>query len=63
MATSALIGIELIMIISQAIQGVFSSPALAAAGWGMGASFLFCIVLVITKRWHGVPGRKCLPRT
>ena len=37
----------------QAISGVFSSPALYAAGWGMAASFGLCVLLVLTKRWHG----------
>ena len=37
----------------QAISGVFSSPALHAAAWGMAASFALCVLLVLTKRWHG----------
>jgi len=37
----------------QALQGVFQSPALQAAAWGMAASFVLCVLLVITKRWHG----------
>lgn len=37
----------------QALQGVFQSPALHAAVWGMVASFVLCVLLVITKRWHG----------
>lgn len=36
-----------------AFQGVFQSPALQAAAWGMAASFALCVLLVITKRWHG----------
>jgi UDP-N-acetylmuramyl pentapeptide phosphotransferase/UDP-N-acetylglucosamine-1-phosphate transferase len=36
-----------------AFQGVFQSPALQAAAWGMAASFVLCVLLVITKRWHG----------
>lgn len=36
-----------------ALQGVFQSPALQAAAWGMAASFVLCVLLVITKRWHG----------
>ena len=36
-----------------ALQGVFQSPALHAAAWGMSASFVLCVLLVITKRWHG----------
>ncbi len=37
----------------EAIIGVFSSPALNAAAWGMAASFALCVLLVLTKRWHG----------
>ena len=37
----------------QAVIGVFSSPASHAARWGFAASFVFCVLLVITKRWHG----------
>ncbi len=36
-----------------AFQGVFQSPALQAATWGMAASFVLCVLLVITKRFHG----------
>ena len=36
-----------------ALQGVFQSPALSAAAWGMAASFALCVLLVLTKRWHG----------
>lgn len=36
-----------------ALQGVFQSPALSAAAWGMTASFALCVLLVLTKRWHG----------
>ena len=36
-----------------AVQGVFQSPALHAAGWGFVSTFLLCVLLVITKRWHG----------
>ncbi|PIT73922.1 glycosyltransferase [Limnohabitans sp. G3-2] len=36
-----------------ALQGVFESTALHAAAWGMAASFVLCVLLVITKRWHG----------
>ena len=36
-----------------AVQGVFHSPALHAAGWGFVSTFLLCVLLVITKRWHG----------
>lgn len=38
----------------QALQGVFESPALPAAAWGFLGTFALCVVLVITKRWHGV---------
>ena len=41
------------MTLIQAIAGVFSSPALLAATWGMAASFALCVLLVLTKRWHG----------
>jgi UDP-N-acetylmuramyl pentapeptide phosphotransferase/UDP-N-acetylglucosamine-1-phosphate transferase len=37
----------------QAISGVFSSPALSAAVWGGAVSFVLCVLLVVTKRWHG----------
>ena len=37
----------------QAIDGVFASPALTAAVWGMAASFALCVIMVLTKRWHG----------
>jgi hypothetical protein len=33
-----------------AFQGVFQSPALQAAAWGVAASFVLCVLLVITKR-------------
>ena len=36
-----------------AIQGVFASSSLLAAAWGMAASYLLCIFLVLTKTWHG----------
>jgi UDP-N-acetylmuramyl pentapeptide phosphotransferase/UDP-N-acetylglucosamine-1-phosphate transferase len=39
--------------LSQSIQGLFASAALHAAAWGFGASFVLCLLLVITKRWHG----------
>jgi len=35
------------------LQGVFGSPATHAAAWGFAASFVLCVLLVITKRWHG----------
>lgn len=37
----------------QAVSGVFAFPALHAAGWGFAVSFVLCVLLVITKRWHG----------
>jgi UDP-N-acetylmuramyl pentapeptide phosphotransferase/UDP-N-acetylglucosamine-1-phosphate transferase len=37
----------------QSIQGFFASAALHAAAWGFGASFVLCVLLVVTKRWHG----------
>ena len=36
-----------------ALQGVFQSTALQAAGWGFFSTFLMCVLLVVTKRWHG----------
>lgn len=36
-----------------ALQGIFQTPALHAAAWGMAASFGLCVLLVLTKRWHG----------
>ena len=42
------------MSIKKAIQGLFESPCLDAAAWGLTAGFLFCFALVLTKRWHGV---------
>lgn len=35
------------------ICGMFSSPATVAAAWGCSASFALCVLLVLTKRWHG----------
>lgn len=37
-----------------ALKSVFQTPALHAAAWGMAASFALCVLLVLTKRWHGV---------
>ena len=37
----------------EAIVGLLNSPATTAAGWGALTSFVLCILLVITKRWHG----------
>ncbi len=36
-----------------AIVGVFQSPALYPALWGFAASFALCVLLVLTKPWHG----------
>lgn len=36
-----------------AIEGVFHGPGLNAALWGLVASFALCVLLVVTKRWHG----------
>lgn len=36
-----------------ALQGVFQSPALDAAAWGFASTFVLCVLMVITKRWHG----------
>ena len=41
------------MSLINAIVGVFQSAALPAAIWGLAASLAFCVVLVLTKRWHG----------
>ena len=41
------------MILINAIAGVFQSPAITAAAWGFVASFAVCVLLVMTKRWHG----------
>ena len=35
------------------IYGVFASTAAMAAVWGFAASFASCVLLVLTKRWHG----------
>jgi UDP-N-acetylmuramyl pentapeptide phosphotransferase/UDP-N-acetylglucosamine-1-phosphate transferase len=35
------------------IYGVVGSPAIVAAEWGFVASFALCVLLVLTKRWHG----------
>lgn len=37
----------------QSIQGLFASAALHVAAWGFGASFVLCVLLVVTQRWHG----------
>lgn len=36
-----------------ALQGVFQSPALNAAAWGFASTFALCVLMVITKPWHG----------
>ena len=41
------------MTLLNALQGVFLSPVLHAAGWGFASSFSLCVLLVLTKRWHG----------
>ena len=41
------------MSLLNSLQGVFQSPALQAAGWGFVSTFLLCVFLVMTKRWHG----------
>ncbi len=41
------------MKIIDSVIGFFQSPALTAAGWGFLASFALCVLLVLTKRWHG----------
>jgi UDP-N-acetylmuramyl pentapeptide phosphotransferase/UDP-N-acetylglucosamine-1-phosphate transferase len=35
------------------INGVFASPTNVAAAWGFATSFALCVLLVLTKRWHG----------
>ena len=37
----------------QATDGLFRLIALKGAVWGGVASFLLCVLLIITKRWHG----------
>jgi UDP-N-acetylmuramyl pentapeptide phosphotransferase/UDP-N-acetylglucosamine-1-phosphate transferase len=37
----------------EAIVGLLHSPATTAAGWGALTTFVLCILLVISKRWHG----------
>lgn len=36
-----------------ALTGILQSPVLPAAAWGLASTFVFCVLLVITKRWHG----------
>lgn len=45
---------QLVQNLVDAIEGMFHSQALGAAAWGMAVSFALCVVLVLTKRWHGV---------
>jgi UDP-N-acetylmuramyl pentapeptide phosphotransferase/UDP-N-acetylglucosamine-1-phosphate transferase len=41
------------MTLIQAFIGIFSSPAWGAAALGFGVSFGLCVLLVLTKPWHG----------
>ncbi|WP_158272841.1 glycosyltransferase [Limnohabitans sp. T6-5] len=41
------------MDIFHAIAGVFQTPAITSAAWGFASSFALCVLLVLTKRWHG----------
>ncbi len=41
------------MTLLNALQGVFQSPAITAAAWGFASSFVLCVLLVLTKPWHG----------
>lgn len=41
------------MTLLNAISGVFQSPAVYPALWGFAASFALCVLLVLTKPWHG----------
>ncbi len=41
------------MNIIDSVIGLSQSPALSAAGWGLLASFALCVLLVLTKSWHG----------
>ena len=41
------------MSLIEALAGVFTSPAMDAALWGFASSFGLCVVLVLTKPWHG----------
>lgn len=36
-----------------AFKGVIGSPAQTAALWGMAASFVISVLIVITRKWHG----------
>lgn len=44
---------QLVQNLVNAIEVVFHSPALGAAAWGMAMTFALCVLLVLTKRWHG----------
>jgi UDP-N-acetylmuramyl pentapeptide phosphotransferase/UDP-N-acetylglucosamine-1-phosphate transferase len=37
----------------EAIVGLLHSPAASAAGWGALTTFVLCVLLVLSKRWHG----------
>jgi UDP-N-acetylmuramyl pentapeptide phosphotransferase/UDP-N-acetylglucosamine-1-phosphate transferase len=37
----------------QALKDIFSSPVIQAAGWGGATSFLFSVLIVLTKKLHG----------
>lgn len=37
----------------RSIGGVFASHALSSVVWGFAGSFAICVLLVLTKRWHG----------
>ena len=41
------------MSLVQSAQEIFSMPALVAAGWGFSVTLVLCVLLVLTKRWHG----------
>ncbi|PRD65443.1 MraY family glycosyltransferase [Malikia granosa] len=41
------------MTLAQALTGIFNSPTLDAAIWGLVTSWGACLMLVLTKRWHG----------
>lgn len=36
-----------------ALQGIFESTALQASAWGFLSCFLLCVLLVLSKGWHG----------
>ncbi len=36
-----------------ALQGLFETAALQASAWGFFSSFLLCVLLVLSKGWHG----------